>query len=415
MPLPIHVLPLAERWDCHQCGVCCRGSLVPLSDDDLARLQAQGWQQHPDFRGQAIVVRQALVGHAWRLAHRPDGSCVFLLPDGLCRIHKELGFDAKPLVCRMFPLQVIPRDKAAVLTLRRACPSAAADRGRPLEAQLDFARTLARERKLAEAAPTPPPIKPGERSSWSRTRRLLECFQHLLTDQRYPPIRRLVHALTVCRWVQQARTRRLDDAALAELLAVLSQAAPEESADWFTERVPPSRTARLLFRQTAAEWVRLYPGLPVTPSWSQRWRLWQAAWRVVWGRGTLPRLLPDLPPARFEHLEQPLGALPPPLYAPLNRFLETSAVSWSYALANRAGWSVIESLRMLALSYPIALWLLRWVAFGRAPREEDMPPIITALDRAQGYAPLAGRKQRWRLAVLAHGEQLERLVAWYGR
>ena len=35
-PCPSKPLPTVERWDCHQCGVCCRGSLVPLSDEDLA-------------------------------------------------------------------------------------------------------------------------------------------------------------------------------------------------------------------------------------------------------------------------------------------------------------------------------------------------------------------------------------------
>jgi hypothetical protein len=237
----------------------------------------------------------------------------------------------------------------------------------------------------------------------------------LLTDPRYPPIRRLVHTLTVCRLLDQAKTHRLDDAALGQLLSLLAHAAPEESAEWFTHRQPPTAAARLLFRQTAAEWVRLYPGMPITPSWSQRWQLVRAAWRFVWGRGMLPRLLADLPTARFEQLEQPLGVLAPEIYAPLNRFLETSAVSWSYALANRAGWSILESVRMLALTYPVGLWLLRWIAANRSPVPTDLPPIITTLDRAQGYAPLAGRKQRWRLGVLAHGGQLERLVVWYGR
>ena len=78
------------------------------------------------------------------------------MADGLCRIHKELGFDAKPLVCRMFPLQIVPRDNVAYVTIRRACPSAAADKGRPVAEQLDFARQLARERHLADAAPHPP-------------------------------------------------------------------------------------------------------------------------------------------------------------------------------------------------------------------------------------------------------------------
>src|SRR3954454_24847959 len=35
MPLPIHPLPIVERWSCHQCGVCCRGSIVPLSAGDV--------------------------------------------------------------------------------------------------------------------------------------------------------------------------------------------------------------------------------------------------------------------------------------------------------------------------------------------------------------------------------------------
>ena len=110
MSLPIKPLPMIERWDCHQCGVCCRGSVVPLSADDLARLEAQKWREQPDLKDTPVVVRESWLGHEYRLAHRDDGSCVFLMPDGLCRIHKELGFDAKPLVCRMFPLQIVPRD-----------------------------------------------------------------------------------------------------------------------------------------------------------------------------------------------------------------------------------------------------------------------------------------------------------------
>ena len=95
--------------------------------------------------------------------------------------------------------------------------------------------------------------------------------------------------------------------------------------------------------------------------------------------------------------------------------LETTAVSWSYALANRSGWSIVESVRMLALTYPIGLWLLRWRAAGGALKPECMPEIITALDRGQGYAPLSGAKQRRRVQVLARLDELERLVIWYAR
>src|SRR5436190_2017558 len=116
MALPIKPLPVIERWDCHQCGACCRGSIVP-------------------------------------------------------------------------------RDNVTYVTLRRACPSAAADKGRTVGEQMEMARALVRERYSADAAPLPPAIKPGEFRGWRVARTLLQTFERLLTDERYPPVRRLVHAL----------------------------------------------------------------------------------------------------------------------------------------------------------------------------------------------------------------------------
>ena len=65
--------------------------------------------------------------------------------------------------------------------------------------------------------------------------------------------------------------------------------------------------------------------------------------------------------------------------------------------------------------YPLAMWLLRWATAGREPVANDMFEIIAALDRSQGYAPLAGLKQRSRFRTLAQLERVAGLVAWYGR
>jgi lysine-N-methylase len=415
MPLPMQPLPMVERWSCHQCGVCCRGSVVPLSADDVARLQAQKWEEHEYFRGTSVMVRQAWLGHEHRLAQRADGSCVFLGADGLCRIHKDLGFDAKPLVCRMFPLQIVPRDNVAIVTLRRACPSAAEDKGQTVAEQLDFARKLARERHLADESPRPPPLKPGEQRDWRVTRKLLLSIERLLTDERFPPVRRLVHATIFCRLLEQAQTKPFDDDRLGELFGVLEQNVAGEVGDLFSNRQPPARAAAVLLRQTAAEFARLHPRLIARPGWKARWRLAWAAWSFVRGTGKLPAMAPAFPEATFEQLEQPLGRLEAGVYQPLARMIETTAASWSYALANRGGWSVVESVRMLAINFPVGLWLLRWISAGRAPIAADMPEIITALDRGQGYAPLAGAKQRHRVQVLARLGELERLIVWYAR
>ena len=411
--LPLQPLPMIERWDCHQCGVCCRGSLIPLSPEEVERIRAQKWEAREDLRGTPVVVRESPLGSSYRLAQRPDGSCIFLMADGLCRIHKEHGHDAKPLVCRMFPLQIVPRDKTAMVTLRRACPSAAMDDGRPVAEHLADARELARERKLAESPPHPPPLKSGLSRDWPVARRMLAALERLFNDQRFPPVRRVVHALTFCRLFEQARIKTFDDQRLGELFDVLEQNVAGEVGDLFSNRQPPSRAGSVLFRQTAVEVLRLHPQFAVLPSWRSRLGMIGAAWRTIRGTGPLPRLHPSLPAATFADLEQPLGLLAPEIYRPLDRLIETSAASWSYALANRGGWSIVESVRMLALTLPIGLWMLRWIAVGRNPAAADLPQMVTALDRAQGYAPLAGGRQRWRLWLLSQLGDLERLVIWY--
>ena len=66
-----------------------------------------------------------------------------------------------------------------------------------------------------------------------------------------------------------------------ELLSVLEANVAGEVGDLFTERRQPSSAARVLFRQTAAEFVRLHPGLVTRPSWHRRWRLAMADWTMV--------------------------------------------------------------------------------------------------------------------------------------
>ena len=84
-----------------------------------------------------------------------------------------------------------------------------------------------------------------------------------------------------------------------------------------------------------------------------------------------------------------------------------------YALANRKGWTVTDSIRGLALLFPIGMWLLRWEASGQKPAVEAMLNMIVALDRSQGYQPLCGLQQRLKLSMLGFNGELERLAVWY--
>ncbi|NLF67631.1 MAG: YkgJ family cysteine cluster protein [Candidatus Anammoximicrobium sp.] len=414
--LPIKTLPIVERWDCTSCGQCCRGTEIPLDDDDLQQLRRQQWDRHPDYQGVQTVVRQGMLRRRYRLAQRDDGRCVFLTGEGRCRIHEEFGLAAKPLVCRVYPLQLVPLDDVALLTLRRSCPAAAADQGSELRTHRDTAVQAVRQRpQLAQAAP-PPPIIGSVRRSWPDTRLVTDALERLLTDEQYPLVRRLAHGLRFCDVFAQCRIRKQDRPQLAELVTLLAEGVRQEVVDLFRERRAPGRAASVLFRQIVADYLRLHPRVSLRESWRERLRLAAAAVAFVRGQGPVPRWGDGFPETTFEALEErKLGHWGVELQQPLQRYFETMAVSLQYAVASRPGWPLIDNFRALAVAYPVALWMLRYACGEREPATEDVIEIITAIDRGQGYAPLIGRQHRRRISQLAALGELERLVIWHAR
>ena len=43
MNLPVRPLPVAQNWDCHVSGSCCKEYRIPLSPDEARRIEEQGW------------------------------------------------------------------------------------------------------------------------------------------------------------------------------------------------------------------------------------------------------------------------------------------------------------------------------------------------------------------------------------
>jgi lysine-N-methylase len=410
-------LPIIEHWDCHNCGDCCRNNIVRLDAEDLARLKEQRWSEHPDFRGVRVIAGLGILGRTYTLAQQGNGACVFLTAEGRCRIHELHGYDAKPKICRTFPLQIVPLDGGAILTTRRSCPSAAAERGRPVAEHLPaIEKLLAAEIKSA-GGQTSPPIISGLSRSWSDVRRTAAAIERLMTDRRYPLVRRWIHGLQFCRLLADCRPRKLrglKSAEFAELMSMLEAAALEGAGGWFADRQPPKRWAATVFRQAGGEYLRPHPRSAARPSWRERMRLAAAAWSLARGKGSLPNLVADFRAATFDELEVPLGALSAELLAPLDAYFESLIVSWRYAALGYRGWSLVDGFRAAALSYAVALWLFRW-ASGSELRPEEMIPIVACLDRSQAYAPLTGRRHRRRVATLAQEGQLQRLAVWYAR
>src|SRR5262249_52536131 len=147
-----------------------------------------------------------------------------------------------------------------------------------------------------------PAFKAGEAAQWGRSRPVLEALRKIVADERFPPVRRLVHGLEMCRLLEQAQTADLDSGKLAELLHVLEENLCDEAAPHFERREQPASGARVLFRQIALEVLRLHPRCAHQPSFGARIQMIGWALKMVWGQGELPRVCPAFPPATFAQL-----------------------------------------------------------------------------------------------------------------
>ena len=322
-----------------------------------------------------VVVRQGLGKKRVSAGASAQNQCVFLTAQGRCRIHELHGEAAKPLLCRMFPFQLVSLEGYSLVTLRRHCPSAAADLGRTLEDQFADIRQLAQQREeegatAGKGGALPPPLLPGRQGSWHDFLRVAETLERFLLDQRFPLVRRLAHGLKLCDLVEQCRLQNFSGTRLDELLVMLENSAVEESDALFGQRRAPGRAGALLFRQTALEYLRLHPSFVIQRSWRERWRLIVLAAAFARGRGRLPAIHPCFPPNTFEALEAPLGNLPAAVLRPLEAYFEAAAASKQYALLSRRHWSLVENFRAWPFPMPLPCGLCGWVAVrGRRRRK----------------------------------------------
>lgn len=100
-------------FKCQVCSACCHNKAIRIAPYEALRLARNLGLTTTEFF-QVYVEKEGLV-----LRLKPDGSCVFLKPEG-CGVHHD-----RPLVCRLFPLGQITdkdgRERFAVMPLHPDC------------------------------------------------------------------------------------------------------------------------------------------------------------------------------------------------------------------------------------------------------------------------------------------------------
>jgi len=98
------IFPPEVDYECTVCGRCCSYPWeIPLDEEDLRRIESVDWTEHrPELAGEPLVVSRKSDPEKKTL-QRDGGSCVFLLEDNRCLIHRERGLEFKPRACQQFP------------------------------------------------------------------------------------------------------------------------------------------------------------------------------------------------------------------------------------------------------------------------------------------------------------------------
>jgi lysine-N-methylase len=423
MAHPIYQLPLAQNWSCNASGSCCREYQVHLSDEERQRIDAQGWDHDRDLGGLAPYVRQ---GPPWnrryQLNHHSDGSCVFLSEEGRCRIHERFGYETKPLPCRLFPFVLVPVADGWRVGIRYACPSAAANKGQPLPEHqpelVDFAAQLARREGL-EAQPDgslvrPPRLQTGQRVDWPDLLRIADVLLQILRNRRDPMERRLRKCLFLAAEMRKAHLEQIKGGRLGELLGLLRLEVDSETPANLMSLPRPGWVGRTLFRQTLALFTRKDHGPNRGPAARNRFTLFQTALRFARGRGRVPRLHRGLPETTFEEVEVPRGPLPDGAEQILERYYTMKVGSLQFCGAASFGLPFWEGFELLAVTFPVILWVAR--TYTNGSREEAIMRALTIVDDHLGFnRMLATFRQRLSSQILARTDQLPRLIAWYSR
>ena len=127
------------RFRCESCTACCDQPWRTMIEPEKARaLDAYDFRAYPQLADKTFYYNdKSDSAGLYRLAKGEGTRCLFLDSDGLCIIHKELGPEAKPSMCRQFPFLASRTWVDDRVSVNYGCPSVQQRKGEPLADQAD--------------------------------------------------------------------------------------------------------------------------------------------------------------------------------------------------------------------------------------------------------------------------------------
>jgi Fe-S-cluster containining protein len=254
----LRVLDDREHFACGACSRCCKQPWrTSIEADKAEALRYHDFSKYPSLKDVKLFHPPA-DGRAgyFDLGKRDDDSCIFLDTDGLCIIHKELSYDAKPSMCMQFPYLPARTPTEDRVSLNFGCPAVQNREGPPLADQgADVGKVI----PLSPRPANPEAVVPLDESrvlTWREYEALMDRLVAAFdADRPVDPWRSFAQVLTTCEAVRRFKDAGRDD----DLVPLLRDDAPlpdspdvpEIEAFARADRAPLA--ARMLFAAT------LYP------------------------------------------------------------------------------------------------------------------------------------------------------------
>jgi lysine-N-methylase len=412
IPLKLVTAPSLQRYDCTGCGECCRGRFeIVITQEDRDRIESQGWTQ--DDLGISPKKLFTPHGDGFKLAHRADGSCIFLQDDNLCRIHAKHGEPAKPVACRLYPFQYVPLGNQVRVDIRFDCIATATNHGRPItEHRADLLKLLKDVVPESATKLAVPPLHGSGQLTWEQLARITESFERILLDVSIDITRRVAACVNLAAILRQPGV--LDGQKLHDVMDAATSEVQQDAAEFPLVREAPKETGRMALRQLAGIYSRYDR---VGEKAQMAWRL-KTAITMLHGRGMVPRLRDDFPSVSFASLEESTGAPNGDAAAALERYLHVHLSGMGFFGLPFYNRSYLDGMDGLLLTYPMICWFARIFAVGEGLttlNKECVERAIMIVDHQHGITPLLDiPTERSRMKFLCEPGMLRSLIAWYG-
>jgi len=431
--LPILKLSVSEQvYSCHGCGNCCRDFTVQVRAEDLEKLNKQNWE---GILGFPPVVQ--FRGETY-LRQREDGSCVFLMENGLCRIHAEHGYTEKPIACQVFPFHLTPEARGVRMGINFACQSVLENKGAALDTHLKDVQRMAQQLPEIEPTGREPMLTPALRASIAEVQAIESRVDAWLQRGDVSLSDRLEGVAFIAQSLAKATLANVREKRFAELLDILFSALPAELTA--SPVSPPSRGQMRLLRQ--ATFARIED--PKIGRVEKRGKAGTAlsqflrSRRFASGRGTVSHIGEGwgeaIPLADVERIERARDREHARAIDDLlTRWLRATILGGRAWGAGYYNWSVVNGVQALALNIAVIGWLARLQAVGRSAGERheplamshegaelqltiaDIRAALSRVDRTAGRAKWLGtRAELWRLRYFNADDGLRRLVRSQG-